>query len=133
MNPTRDSTLADPQQITAELQRQLAECRAERDEALQRETATAEVLQVINRSRGDLAPVFKSILEKAHALCGAAYGGLLLREGEELRVVAAHGETPFVEAWRALGGVKPPQGSLMAALMAGERLIHLPDAQAHDG
>jgi len=48
MSETPDSTLADSEQLIADLQRQLADCRAERDEGLQRETATAEVLQVIN-------------------------------------------------------------------------------------
>jgi hypothetical protein len=42
MSATPDNTLADPEQLIADLQRQLSECKAERDEALQRETATDE-------------------------------------------------------------------------------------------
>src|ERR1700730_4679816 len=82
MSATPESMLVDSEQLIADLHRQLAECRAERDEALQRETATAEVLQVINSSPSDLAPVFDAILDKALRLCGAAYGALRMWDGE---------------------------------------------------
>ena len=66
-----DDTQIDLGQTVAELRRQFDARTAERDEALAREAVTAEILQVINSSSGDLAPVFEAMLDKAMGQCGA--------------------------------------------------------------
>src|SRR5439155_9491686 len=89
-------------------------------EALEQQTATAEVLGVINSSPGDLAPVFDAMLEKALALCGAAYGGLATFDGECFHFVAGRGH-PEYDAWlRQHGLIRPAPGSAMARIVDGE-------------
>src|ERR1700730_15452831 len=86
-----DNSAPDLQRAIAELQCKLDERTSELDEALAQQVATADVLQVINSSRGDLAPVFDAILEKAHNLCEAAFGSLFTYDGEFFHGAASHG------------------------------------------
>jgi GAF domain-containing protein len=62
-------------------------------EALERQTATAEVLKVISESPSDLRPVFESISEHARILCEADLVHLWIRSGERLEL-AAQGRDP---------------------------------------
>jgi GAF domain-containing protein len=72
-------------------------------ESLQQQTATAEVLQVISGSPGELEPVFEALLANSTRLCEASYGALWLCEGDAFRSAAIHGALPgaFVELRRS--------------------------------
>src|SRR5262249_47418074 len=74
-----------------DLQEQLDRRTHERDEALEQQAATSEVLRVISQSPGDLQPVFNAVAESAARLCESFDSAVWRREDDRLRLVAHHG------------------------------------------
>ena len=104
---------------------------SETREALEQQTATTEVLGVINSSPGELAPVFEAILDNAHTFCGANAGAMFLYDGEYFRAVAMHSvQEPFADRLRR--GLRGSDELLTQALLSGEPLYHVPDLTAVD-
>jgi signal transduction histidine kinase len=128
MAKTPNDAAANPQQTIAELQRKLAERTAERDEALERQTATADVLKVISSSLGDLEPVFKEMLENAIRICEAHFGNLWLCEGDAFRLGALYGApAAFSEArWRE-PVIHPGSGTGLDRVAKTKQLVHIAD------
>ena len=92
---------ADLEQQLENCRRDLAEAREHLSDALEQQTATSEVLQVISSSPGELEPVFQALLENATKLCEASYGVMWLCEGDAFRGAAFHGDLPaaFIEQY----------------------------------
>ena len=126
MSATPDRTLANPDQRIADLERQLVEAR-------EQQAATAEILEVINSSPGDLTPVFDAIVEKAMRLCDAAHGALRTYDGQYFHLVAAHGQPHAVERLQRLP-IRPIRGSggSFELLTQGEVVVHIPDSRETD-
>src|SRR5262249_8818709 len=74
--------------------RELAEARGHLSEALEQQTATSEVLQVISSSPSEFEPVFQTMLANATRLCEASYGTMWLCEEDGFRAAALYGALP---------------------------------------
>jgi GAF domain-containing protein/two-component sensor histidine kinase len=115
-------TFADQAVIAMENARLLSELQS----SLEQQTATAEILRVINTSPGDLTPVFQAILEKAHSVCGADMGSLFLRDGANFRAIKTMGYDEEIDA--ILRQSRPPMPP-MVDIIAGQRFYHVTDLQ----
>jgi two-component system NtrC family sensor kinase len=101
-------------------------------EALEQQTATAEVLSVISSSPGELTPVFDAILANAIRICGARFGNLLLHEQSGMRVVAMHNPLREFEELRRRDPVIPLERSILGPLVRTKKLSHVADITAEE-
>jgi len=115
----------------ADLNKKVALFKRERDEALEQQKATAEVLRVISSSPGELDPVFNTILKNGTRICEAKFGILWLCEGEEFRAVALHGVPPeFAETRRRQPVIRPTPGHTLNRMKLSKQVVHIADILA---
>jgi signal transduction histidine kinase len=100
-------------------------------DALEQQTATAEILRAISNSPGELEPVFDAILESAVRLCDAKFGTLFLYEGDAFRTVATRNTTPaFYEFMQRRGVFLPRSGTPLDQLLRTKQLVQRVDDSA---
>src|SRR5450755_4627721 len=126
--PTKRQRLPD---VVVDLKKEIAALRLELTEALERQTAASEVLEIISASVGELEPVFQAMLENAVRICGARFGNLFLCEGDGVRVGATHGAPPaYVDYMRSepVFFQNPKVG--LGLILKTKKLYHLADIAA---
>ena len=108
----------------------LALLRRERDKALEREAATAEVLKVISRSTFDLKAALETLVQSAGKLCQAENVQIFLRDGEFYRLAADNGFSPEYQQYVREHPIRPGRGTLVARTALGVVPVQIPDRLA---
>src|SRR5262245_19059279 len=107
----------------------LTTAHAQVSEALEQQTATAEILRVISSSPTDVQPVFEAIAREAMLLCSASYGVVGRYDGQLLHLVAhAHVRPEGVEAMKKLFPARPSSASTSTRAILERAVVHVPDA-----
>ncbi|MHC4048813.1 sensor histidine kinase [Bradyrhizobium sp. 25ACV] len=115
------------QESYADLENKVERRTAELSETLQQQTATAEVLEAISSSPGELEPVFRKMLENATRVCAANFGVMHLMQGGSCMVVADHNLPEAYRASRAGLQVHPHPESGLATVIRTHAISHMAD------
>jgi GAF domain-containing protein len=101
-------------------------------EALEQQTATSEVLQVISSTPGDLQPVFAAMLENAVRICDANFGNIYRWDGEALHMLASHNTPPAFAEDRRRSPYRPYPNSPIGRMVANKTVVHISDVRTED-
>jgi GAF domain-containing protein len=118
---------------TADLQEQLDQRTRERDEALEQQTATSEVLRVISRSAFDLQAVFDTLVESVARLCRADRASIRLARDGFFHHVASYGYTPEQDQYmneHPVPAAKPDRGSIVGRVLSVRKAVQIEDTKA---
>src|SRR5262249_455939 len=96
-------------------------------EALEQQTATADVLKVISRSRLERTRVLETVLENAVRLCQAERSFIFLFDGKVLRAAASYNTSPELREFIEHNPVAPGRSSAAARAALERRTVHIPD------
>jgi GAF domain-containing protein len=96
-------------------------------EALQQQTATADVLKVISRSAFDLQAVLTTLAESAQVLCSASFATLSLRDGDAMRLRAESGCTPEIVDFMRAHPIRAGRETFTGRVMLSGEPVHVPD------
>jgi two-component system NtrC family sensor kinase len=123
-------SFADQAVIAIENTRLLNELTADLTEALEQQTATSEVLQVISSSPGDLDPVFATMLENAARICDAKFGNIYRSDADGLHLSATYNTPPAFAEARRRSPFRPDPKAPFARMLASKAAVHVADAAA---
>jgi len=114
-------------EVDRDVKSNLKKLKRELAEALQRQAAATEVLEIISHGGGDLEPVFQKLLENATRLCGAGFGIMNLFSGGIVRQAAFYNLPPsYTEVWRDRP-YRPHPESVMGTVARLKQTVHVDD------
>ena len=114
----------------ARLLNELRQRTTDLSEALEQQTATSEVLQIISKSPGDLEPVFASMLENAARVCEASMGAIYRWDGEGLLLVATHNMAPAYAEALGRSPLRPTPDGYVRRIVETKAVLHFADLAA---